>query len=98
MKDLQTDMPPDKSILLTGWARRLKGSEVGSRCVLKDFATTVRDDVFAPTPSPLSGSIVEWKLKTLCVLSCKQTHPVKCTLDLRKDKNVMDGSGNYMER
>ena len=25
-----------------------------SRCVLKDFATTVRDDVFAPTPSPLS--------------------------------------------
>ena len=25
-----------------------------SRCVLKDFATTVRDDVFAPTPSPLA--------------------------------------------
>ena len=25
-----------------------------SRCVLKDSATTVRDDVFAPTPSPLS--------------------------------------------
>ena len=61
MKDLQlyswvkeTDIPPDKSILLTGWARRMKGSEVRSRCVLKDFATTVRDDVFAPTPSPLS--------------------------------------------
>ena len=46
-----------------------------------------RDDVFAPTPSPLSvrglllcaehGSIFEWKLETLCVLSCKQTHPVK---------------------
>ena len=32
----------------------MKGSEVRSRCVLKDFATTVRDDVFAPTPSPLS--------------------------------------------
>ena len=35
MKDLQlyswvkeTDFPPDKSILLTGWARRMKGSEV----------------------------------------------------------------------
>ena len=61
MKDLQlyswvkeTDILPNKSILLTGWARRLKGSEVRSRCVLKDFATTVRDDVFAPTPSPLS--------------------------------------------
>ena len=61
MKDLQllswvkeTDIPPNKSILLTGWDRRLKGSEVRSRCVLKDFATIVRDDVFAPTPSPLS--------------------------------------------
>ena len=61
MKDLQlyswvkeTDIPPDKSILLTGWARRMKGSEVRSRCVLKDFATTVREDVFAPTPSPSS--------------------------------------------
>ena len=60
MKDLQlyswvkeTDIPPDKSILLTGWARRMKVSEVRSRCVLKDFATTVRDDVFAPTPTPL---------------------------------------------
>ena len=53
MKDLQlyswvkvTDIPPNKSILLTGWARRLKGIEVKSRCVLKDFATTVRYDVF----------------------------------------------------
>ena len=61
MKDLQlyswikeTDIPPDKSILLTGWARRMKESEVRSRCVLKDFVTTVRGDVFAPTPSPLS--------------------------------------------
>ena len=32
----------------------MKGSEVRSRCVLNNFATTVRDDVFAPTPSPLS--------------------------------------------
>ena len=50
----ETDIPPNKSILLTGWVRRLKVSEVRSRCVLKDFATTMRDDVFAPTPSPLS--------------------------------------------
>ena len=114
MRDLQlyswvkeTDIPPNKSILLTGWARRLKGSEVRSRCVLKDFATTVRDDVIAPTPSPLSvrdycctqhGSILEGNLETLCVLSCKQIHPVKCSPDLRKDKNAMDGFGDYMER
>ena len=35
-------------------ARRKMENEVQSRCVLKDFATTVRDDVFAPTPSPSS--------------------------------------------
>ena len=32
----------------------MKGNEVRSRCVLKDFATTLRDDVFSPYPSPLS--------------------------------------------
>ena len=48
VKDLQlyfwvkeTDTLPDKSILLTGWARRMKGNEVRSRCVLKCFATAV---------------------------------------------------------
>ena len=61
MKDLQlyswskeTDTRPDKSILLTGWDGRMKESEVRSRCVLKDFATTVRDEAFAPTTSPSS--------------------------------------------
>ena len=32
----------------------------------------------------------------MCVLLGKQTHFVKCSLDLQKDKNVMDGSGDYM--
>ena len=57
MKDLQlyswvkeTDIPPEKSVLITGWPRRMKELDVRSRCVLKDFETTVRDDVFAPTP------------------------------------------------
>ena len=57
-KDLQlnswvkeAEVPPRKSILLTSWAQR---NEVRSRCVLKDFAATVRDDVFTPTPSPVS--------------------------------------------
>ena len=115
MKDLElyswvkeTDIPSDKSFLFTGWVRRMKGCEVRSRCVLKDFATIVRDDVFAPTPSPLSACglllYAAWfdlRVETgdhVCVLSCKQTHPVKCSLDLRKNKNVMDGSGDYMER
>ena len=75
MKDLQlyswvkeTNVPPHKSVLLTGWARRMKGSEVRSRCVLKDFATTVRVDVFAPTPTPVSvRGLLLWKLETWCV-------------------------------
>ena len=41
--------------------------------------------------------IFEWKLQTVCV-SGKQTHLVRCLLDLRLDKNVIDGSGDYMER
>ena len=50
----EADVPPGRSILLTTWARKMKRNEVRSRCVLKDYATTVRDDVFAPTPSPVS--------------------------------------------
>ena len=62
MKDLQLyslgQGDHDKAVLLTAWARRMKGNEVRSRCVLKGFATTVRDDVFAPTPSPLSVRVL----------------------------------------
>ena len=71
--------------------------------MLKDFATTVRDDVFAHLLHcqcvdyccTQHGSIFEWKLETWFVLSCKQTHPVKCSRDPRKDKNAMDGFGDY---
>ena len=52
MKDLhlyswakETDIPPNKSSLLAGSTRRIKMSEVRSRCVLEDFATTVKEDV-----------------------------------------------------
>ena len=76
MKDLQlyswvkeADAPPGKSILLTGWARRMKGNGLRSRCVLEDFATTVRDDVFAPTTSPVSvrGPLLYAAWCDLCV-------------------------------
>ena len=109
MKDLQlyswvkeTDIPPGKSILLTGWAERMKGSEVRSRCGLKDFATTVRDDVFAPTPSPLSmrGLLLyaAW-LETGDLVCAFMQEDSSCEMSARppQDKNVMDGSGDYME-
>ena len=72
----------------------MKGSEVRSRCV------PVRDDVFAPTPSPLSvrGLLLYAAWFDIRV----ETEDLVCafmqTLDLRKDKNVMDGSGGYMGR
>ena len=78
----------------------MKGSEVRSRCVLQDFATTVRDDVFAPTHLHCQcvdycctqyGSIFEWKL--VCAFMQADS-----SCEIRKDKNVMDGSGDYMER
>ena len=115
MKDLQlyswiraTDFPHEKSILLTGWARRMKGCEVRSRCVLKDFAATLRDDVFAPTPSPLSvrglllyAAWFDLRVETgnlVCVLSCNRTVLLRRVPDLRKGKSVMDGSGDFMVR
>ena len=115
MKDLQlyswvkeTDIPPNKSILLTGWARRLKVSEVRSRCVLKDFATTVRDEVFAPTPSPLSvrglllyAAWFDLRVGTgdlVCAFMASRLILRNVSPDSRKDKNAMDGFGDCMER
>ena len=43
---------------LIGWARRTIGNEVRSQCVFMDFATTLRDEVFAPTPSLVRGFLV----------------------------------------
>ena len=99
--------PPNKSILLTGWARRLKGSEVRSRCVLKDFATTVRDDVFAPTPSPLSvrglllyAAWFDLRVETGDMVCAFMQADSSCEMFARprKDKNARDGFRDYMER
>ena len=114
MKDLQlyswvkeTDTPPNKSILLTGWARRLKESEVRSRCVLKDFATTVRDDVFAPTPFPLSvrglllyAAWCDLRVETGDLVFAFMQADSSCEMFARprKDKNAMDGSGDHIVR
>ena len=46
------DVPVGTELKTTGWARRLKGNGVRSRCVMRDFALTKRFDCFAPTPTP----------------------------------------------
>ena len=108
MKDMQlyslvkvTGIPPDKSILLTGWARRMKGSEVRSRCVLKDFATTVRDDVFAPTPSPLPvrglllyAAWFDLRVETGDLVRASMQADSSCEMFARppKGQNVMHGA------
>ena len=48
------DLPQDAKLIKTGWVRRWKGTTVRSRLVLKDFALTIRDDLYAPTPQPMS--------------------------------------------
>ena len=76
--------------------------------MLKDFATTARDDVFAPTPSPLSvrglllyAAWFDLRVETgdlVCAFMASGTQPSKCSPDTRKDKNAMDGFGDHMER
>ena len=90
----ETDIPPNKSILLTGWARRLKGSEMRSRCVLKDFATIVSAWTIAVCSMVRSPS-GNWR-PGMCFHASR--HPAKCSPDTRKDKNATDGFGDYMER
>ena len=67
-----------------------------SRCVLKDFATTVRDDVFAPTPPPLSvrglllyAAWFDLQVETgemVCAFMQADSSCEICLLDLRKAK------------
>ena len=48
------ELQPGTKVIKTGWVRKWKGDGVRSRLVLKDFALTVRHDLYAPTPQPAS--------------------------------------------
>ena len=84
----------------------MKGSEVRSRRVLKDFATTVRDDVFSPTPSPLSvrgllmfAVLFDFRVETGDLVCAFMQADSSCEMFARHPiENVMDGSGDFMER
>ena len=55
----EEDVPIGADILDCGWAMRLKSPiEVRARVVLKDFAHTRRDDVYAPTPTSMTIRIL----------------------------------------
>ena len=109
MKDLHQEgrRASGKSILQTGWARRMKGNEAISRCVLKDFATTVRDDVFAPTSSPISvrglmlyAARYDFRVETGGVVCASMQADSSCEMSARppKVKRERVGSGDCMER
>ena len=61
-----------------------------SRCVLKDFKTTMRDDISSINKLLLHAAWNDLRVETgdfvLCARSCKQTRQVRCALDLRKVK------------
>ena len=77
-----------------------------SKCVLKDFATTVRDDVFAPTPSPWSvrglllyAAWFDLRVETGDLVCAFMQADSSCDMfDTRKDKSAMEGFGGYMGR
>ena len=51
----ESTVPRDAKILDCGWARKMKSpSEVRARVVLKDYAVTKLDDLYAPTPTSMT--------------------------------------------
>ena len=51
----ESTVPRDAKILDCGWALKMKyPSEVRARVVLKDYATTKLDDLYAPTPTSMT--------------------------------------------
>ena len=50
----ESKVPKDANILDCGWAMKMKSpSEVRARVVLKDYAVTTLDDLYAPTPTSM---------------------------------------------
>ena len=51
----ESTVPRDAKILGCGWAVKVKSpSEVRARVVLKDYAVTKHDDLYAPTPTSMT--------------------------------------------
>ena len=51
----ESTVPKDAQILDCGWAMKMKSpSEVRARAVLKDYAVTKLDDLYAPTPTSMT--------------------------------------------
>ena len=51
----ESTVPRDAKILDCGWAMKMKSpSEVRARVVLKDYAVTKLDDLYAPTPMSMT--------------------------------------------
>ena len=51
----ESAVPKDAQILDCGWAMKMKfTSEVRARVVLKDYAVTKLDDLYAPTPTSMT--------------------------------------------
>ena len=51
----ESTVPKDAQILDSGWAMKMKSpSEVRARVVLKDYAVTELDDLYAPTPTSMT--------------------------------------------
>ena len=58
----ESTVPRDADILDCGWALTMKSpSKVRARVVLKDFAVTKLDDLYAPTPTSMTEMFVVFR-------------------------------------
>lgn len=84
-----------KKLVETGWARKMKGAEVRSRCVLRDYAVSKRDDVFAPTPCPTAvrtllffALVFDLAIQTADLISAFMQAPGRKTMYARPPKSI----------
>ena len=91
----EEDIPQGEHLIGTSWARKMKGAEVRSRCVLQDFATCKRDDVFAPTPCPtavrvllLYGLVYDLKIESADLMSAFMQAPCRKPMYARPPKSI----------
>ena len=65
-----SDLPPGTKLLTLRWVLKAKADLCRARLAVRDFATTVRNDVYSPTPTPAS-------IRLLLYNACRHSHCIQ---------------------
>ena len=101
MKDLQlySDTPPEKFHSAHWLGTTDEGKQSGVAMCAEGFRDNGDSDAIscigAWTLAVRNLLIFEWKLKSLCALSCRRTRFLKCMFDLQKVKSVKAGTEDH---